>query len=103
MSNVILETLIKTIKIFPKFSIQINETDIGKKAQLLSVIRFVDDDSIAEECLFCKKLSEQTTGQQIFRITKFFTAHGIHWSHCISVCVDGASAMMGADDGLLHG
>ena len=37
MSNVILETLIKKIKAFPKFSMQIDEIDIGKKAQLLSV------------------------------------------------------------------
>ena len=37
MSNDILEILIKKIKAFPKFSIQIDEIDISKKAQLLSV------------------------------------------------------------------
>ena len=41
MSNDILETLIKKIKASSKFCIQIDETtDISKKAQLLSVIRF---------------------------------------------------------------
>ena len=32
-------------------------------------------------------------------MNQFFTTHGIHWSNCINVCVDGASAMMGADKG----
>ena len=100
MSNDILETLIKTS---PKFSIQIDETiDINKKAQLLSVIRYVDGDSITEEYLFCKELSKRNTGQEIFRITnQFFTIHGIHRSNCINVCVDGVSAMMGADNGFV--
>ena len=101
MSNDILETLIKKIQEFPKFFIQIDETtDISRKAQLLSVVRFVDVDSITEEYLFCKEFPERTTGQETFCITKqFFTTHGMHWSNCISVCVDGASAMMGADKG----
>ena len=39
-------------------------------------------------------------GEEIFRITNdFFATHGIHWSNCISVCADGASAIVGADKG----
>ena len=46
--------LIKRIKAYPKFSIQIDETtDISKKAQLLSVVGFAGGDSITEEHLFC--------------------------------------------------
>ena len=63
MSNDILETLIKKIKTSPKFSIHIDETtDISKKAELLSVVRFVDGDSITEEYLFCEESPERTTG-----------------------------------------
>ena len=101
MSNDILETLIKKIKAFLKFSIQIDETtSISKRAQLLSIVRFVDCDFITDEYLFCKEVPQRTIGQQIFRMTnQFFTTHGIHWSNCISVCVHGVSAMMGADKG----
>ena len=40
------------------------------------------------------------TDQEIFHVTnQFFTTHGIHWSNCISICANGASARMGADKG----
>ena len=66
--------------------------------QLFNEVRFVDGDSIAEEYLFCKELSERTIDQEIFCITnQFFTTHSIHWGNCIRVCADGTSAMMGAD------
>ena len=46
------------------------------------------------------QLPEQTYRQEIFYITnQFLTTHGVHWSNCINICVDGASAMMGADKG----
>ena len=50
MSNDIPETLRKKIEASPKFFIQIDETtDIIKKAQLFSEVRFVGGDSITEE------------------------------------------------------
>ena len=47
MSSDVLETLITKLKTAKKFSLQIDEsTDIKNRAQLISIVRFVDEDLI---------------------------------------------------------
>jgi hypothetical protein len=49
------------------FSLQLDEsTDIGQKCQLLSYIRFVDQDSIIEQFFSCIKLPSTSNGSDVY-------------------------------------
>ncbi|GFT54802.1 SCAN domain-containing protein 3 [Nephila pilipes] len=56
MSSDILGTLIKKLLSAEKFALQIDETTIKNKAQLIAIVRFVDEDFIKEHYLFCKEV-----------------------------------------------
>jgi hypothetical protein len=60
------------------FSIQLDEsTDVTHLAQLLLYVRYVYNDDIKTEFLFCKPL-KITTARDIFKVVSdFFEEHGI--------------------------
>uniref|UniRef100_A0A8P4GCM0 SCAN domain-containing protein 3 n=1 Tax=Dicentrarchus labrax TaxID=13489 RepID=A0A8P4GCM0_DICLA len=66
-----------------------DSTDVPKDAQLLAFVRFVDQNEMQEEFLFCKRLPERTT------------KNDISWAKCVALCTDGARAMAGLKSGLI--
>jgi len=96
-----LDQLIGRIKESPKFSIQLDETtDNTKLAQLLVYVRYVYNESVEEEFLFCRTLTEHTRGKDIYgKVDEFFKDEGLDWKDCCGICTDGAKAMSGENIG----
>lgn len=76
----------------------------SNSAQLLVFVRYSFDRKLNEDILFCSLLKGTCTGEDIF--TKFddkVKGEGLSWDECISVCTDGAGAMLGVKKGLTGG
>jgi hypothetical protein len=103
MSKDIEENVIDKLNNSKLFALQVDEsTDISGKAQLLGFIRFVDDDEIQENFLFCKELSETTKGQDVFKtVTSYLESHSLSWNSCVGLCTDGAPSMTGCLKGFV--
>lgn len=85
------------------FELQLDEsTDISKKCQLLSYIRFIDDDSVFEQFLACSELPTTSTGADMYgSMSNTLTDNVLSWKNCLSLCTDGASAMTGKFKGFV--
>lgn len=97
MSEDIVKNVNEKLQMDNKFAIQLDEsTDISGKSQIISFIRFVNENEIIEQFLFCRELQTTTTGTDIFKaVNNYFEENNMLWSNCISICSDGAAAMTG--------
>ena len=60
----------------------------------------MDGNTIRENFLFCKTLVKTT--EEIFRITaEYLENKNIQWENFISICADGAAAMVGRNKGFV--
>ncbi|XP_037299508.1 protein ZBED8 [Manduca sexta] len=101
MSADILATVISEIKDSPMFALQLDEsTDVASCSQLLVFTRYIKDDDVKEEYLFCKSLPTTTRGEDVFQTLKeFIEENGLDWLKLIGTCTDGAPSMMGIRSG----
>jgi len=84
------------------FELQLDEsTDISKKCQLLSYIRFIDDDSVIEQFLACLNYPQRQLEQTCMIQCPILTDNGLSWKNCLSICTDGAPAMIGKFKGFV--
>ena len=84
-----------------KWSNQLDQsTDTGKNAQLMVYVRYEGDIDLEEEFLFCTPLTITATGAYIFNVVdNFQQEEGINCENCLSLCTDGAPAMLGSRHG----
>ena len=87
----------------PVFALQLDEsTDISNLSQLLVYVRYVADERINEEFLFCQPLETTSKAVDVFQmLIDFFDKTELSWSKLVGVCTDGAPATIGANSGLI--
>jgi hypothetical protein len=93
------EELLIWIKCNTKFALQIIEsTGVVGLLQLLVFSDTILKKSIMKSWKFrvCQLLAERTTGNGTFKAVNECTAcEGMSWSQCVSICTDGAAALIG--------
>uniref|UniRef100_A0A8C2E398 HAT C-terminal dimerisation domain-containing protein n=1 Tax=Cyprinus carpio TaxID=7962 RepID=A0A8C2E398_CYPCA len=94
--------LIDRVKKSGRYSLQLDEsTDVSSTAQLLVFVRYIFEGKLNEEMLFCTQLEGSCTGEDIFnKLDSKLKDAGLSWGECLSVCTDGARAMLGKKKGL---
>ncbi|XP_014782427.1 zinc finger BED domain-containing protein 5 [Octopus bimaculoides] len=87
---------------FSDFALETDEsTDNASKAQFLTFIRFLDEDQIINQFLFCKELSANAKGEDISNILiNYLCKWQISWKSCVGICIDGALSKVGCVKGL---
>ena len=81
----------------------VESTDISNLSQLLVYVRYVADERINEQFLFCQPLETTSKAVDVFQmLIDFFDKTELSWSKLVGVCTDGApAAMIGANSGLI--
>ncbi|XP_075696915.1 protein FAM200C-like [Rhinoderma darwinii] len=84
-----------------KFSLQLDETtDFSNLSQLAVFVRYVKDDVIKEDFLFCKPLTTTTKAADVKKLVDdFFKDNNLSWDMVSAVCSDGAPVMLGRKSG----
>ena len=83
------------------FALQLDEaTDVSNLSHVY--IRYVAEERINEEFLFCQPLETTSIAAVVFQVLiDFFDKTKLSWSKLVGVCTDDAPAMIGANSGLI--
>lgn len=104
MSEDILQQIVEDIKNSPvRVSVQLDEsTDVYNCSQLMVYIRYVKEQNVIEEFLFCEPLDLTTRGVDVFNhVNRFFKKHESSINVIGSIYTDGAPAMLGKHSGFI--
>ena len=95
--------MISKINSSPVFALQLDETtDVSNFSQLLVYIRYVADERINEEFLFCQPLERTLKAPDVFQVLiDFFDKTELSWSKLVGLCIDRAPVMIGANSELV--
>ena len=82
---------------YNRISLKFDETtDIKSINQLVAYVRFVKENAIVDEFLFCQEMKERTRDKDVFDLVNAFPReNSIALNNVGSVSTDGAPAMIG--------
>ncbi|XP_077974121.1 protein FAM200C-like [Styela clava] len=80
---------------------QLDETtDVASLSQLAVFVRYVKEDVIKEDFLFCQPLTTSTKAIDVKKLVdNFFRNNDLSWNMVCAICSDGAPAMLGRKSG----
>jgi hypothetical protein len=69
---------------------------LREKPQLLVYVRYCFEENIHENFMFCRPLTERTTGSDVLKaMNDYITSEDISWTDCVGICMIGAAALTG--------
>jgi len=99
MSQDIKLQVTEKIQLSPFFAIQLDEsTDV---AQLLVYARFISENQVEEEFLFCSPLITTKAEDVMNMVSNFFQEEKLSWAKLVGVCTDRAPSMLGSKSGFV--
>jgi hypothetical protein len=103
MSQDIKLQVTEKIRLSPFFAIQLDEsTDVAQLPQLLVYARFISENQVEEEFLFCSPLITTTKAEDVMNmVSNFFQEEKLSWAKLVGVCTDGAPSMLGSKSGFV--
>ena len=92
-----LEATFCSILMTTEFALQFDESTLpGNEALLLAYVRFIKDESLANEFLFARQLETDTKGESIFRVVEqFIREKKIPVTNILACATEGAPSMTG--------
>ncbi|CAK1554369.1 unnamed protein product [Leptosia nina] len=84
------------------YSLQLDKsTDVQGLSQLIVFVRYIWQEDVHEDILFCKPIT-RGTAEVIFNvIDSHIKGKGIQWKNCVGICTDGARAMCGKNSSVV--
>ena len=103
-NDILSQLIIAQIQDSPcRISLQFDETtDIKLISRLVAYVRFVKENAIVNEFLFCQEMKKGTRAKDVSDLVNaFLRENSIAWNKVGSVCTDGAPAMIGHRSGFV--
>jgi len=72
-----------------------------KDCQLLTFVRYVWNDNVYEDMLFCEPILRTKSDVIANTVQQFVTKKGLDWKRCVGICTDGAKPMCGKKTGAI--